>query len=316
MSNNVVTGGPAELVPSGYLHPAYAEALSEFGDPRLLPSSGGMVLQRHIPNFSTLDGMGCYPIFCCRNWSELHDDLEKLGDDLVSLVLVTDPFGDYDTTYLQSCFPDLVRSFKQHFVVDLTRPLDEFVDAHHRRNARRALGEMQIEKCDVSEEVLADWLRLYSNLIARHKITGISTFSRESFLKQLRVPGLTIFRAVKDSETLGMIWWYEHDNRAYYHLAAYSTAGYDLRASFALFRYSIEYFAKQETRWLNLGAGPGSTADATSGLARFKQGWSTGTRTAYFCGRVFDPEKYQELVRIKNPGPTSYFPAYRVGEFS
>jgi len=315
VSNNVVSGGSVELIPSGYLHPAYAEALSEFGKPRLLPSSGGVVLQRHIRNSSSLDGMGCYPIFSCHNWSKLHDDLEKLGNELISLALVTDPFGYYDTTYLQSCFPDLVKAFKEHYVVDLTRPVEEFVVEHNRRNARRALGEMQIERCDVSEELLADWLRLYSNLIARHKISGIATFSPQSFLRQLLVPGLTIFRAVRDAETLGMIWWYEHENRAYYHLAAYSAAGYDLRASFALFRYSIDYFAKQEMRWLSLGAGAGSTADATSGLARFKQGWSTGTRTAYFCGRVFDPEKYQELVRIRNPGATDYFPAYRVGEF-
>src|SRR6476659_10067518 len=60
VSHNVVSGGSVELIPSGYLHPAYAEALSEFGKPRLLPSSGGVVLQRHIRNSSSLDGMGCY----------------------------------------------------------------------------------------------------------------------------------------------------------------------------------------------------------------------------------------------------------------
>jgi len=38
--------------------------------------------------------------------------------------------------------------------------------------------------------------------------------------------------------------------------------------------------------------------------------------TAYFCGRVFDGEKYEEIVRAQHTPPTGYFPAYRAGEFS
>jgi hypothetical protein len=63
-----------------------------------------------------------------------------------------------------------------------------------------------------------------------------------------------------------------------------------------------------------LGAGAGTSA-ADSGLDRFKQGWSTDFRTAYFCGRIFDRKKYEEIVRLRNVPATSYFPAYRVGEF-
>jgi len=40
--------------------------------------------------------MGCYPIFACMDWSQLHIDLGHIGDDLVSLALVTDPFVEYD----------------------------------------------------------------------------------------------------------------------------------------------------------------------------------------------------------------------------
>ena len=97
---------------------------------------------------------------------------------------------------------------------------------------------------------------------------------------------------------------------------AYSAAGYELRASFALFGYSIEYFAQHGIEWLDLGAGAGIGTDAKSGLNRFKQGWSTDTRTAYFCGRIFDQERYQEIIKAMNVGPTNYFPAYRAGEFS
>src|SRR5829696_5348289 len=106
---------------TGYSHPAYAESLAEFGDPRELPQCGGYILQRQIPGFPYRDGMGCYPLFACRDWSQLLADLEDIGRELVSLALVTDPFGDCDTVYLRRCFRDVVILYKEHFVVDLTR---------------------------------------------------------------------------------------------------------------------------------------------------------------------------------------------------
>lgn len=301
---------------SGYSHFSYAEALAEFGHPRHLPKSEASILERPIPGTTYLDAMGCYPLFACRDWSQLKTDLDAIGDDLVCLSLVTDPFGEYDMDYLRECFPDVATIFKQHFVIDLSRSPETFVHSHHRRNARRALAEMHVEKCDNAQDFLEEWTTLYRALVARHGIKGILTFSRESFARQLAVPGMVAFRAVREDETLGMLLWYEQENRAYYHLGAYSAAGYDLRASFALFSYSTEYFAGQRLEWLSLGAGAGSGPEANSGLSRFKQGWSTGTRPVYFCGRIFNRVRYEEIVATQKAAPTSYFPAYRAGEFS
>ena len=267
---------------SGYAHADYAASLSEFGTPRFLPNCGAWILERAIPGSDGWDAMGCYPLFTCQDWSQLRTDLDTLGKDLVCISLVTDPFGEYELDYLRECFPDVTTSFKEHFVVDLSRPVDSFVHSHHRRNARRALAEMSVEKCANPEDFLEDWTTLYSNLVARHEIKGISTFSQKSFARQLRVPGILAFRAVRDSATVGMVLWYAQDNRAYYHLGAYSETGYDLRASFALFNHSLDYFALNGFKWLNLGAGAGAEPGVESGLSRFKQGWSTDRRTAYF----------------------------------
>lgn len=259
--------------------------------------------------------MGCYPLFVCQNWSLLKADLEKIEAGLVCLSLITDPFGEYDVSYLRQCFPDVTIPFKDHFVVDLSRALGTFVHPHHRRNARRALREVRVEECANPVNLLEDWTALYATLTERRNVTGIAAFSRESFARQLTVPGIVVFRAVYNETTVGMLLWYAHGNRAYYHLGAYSMRGYELRASFALFDYSIRYFAEHEFCWLNLGAGAGAVADAESGLGRFKQGWSTGTRTAYLCGRVFNQQTYDEIVRAQGKAPVKYFPAYRAGEF-
>jgi len=301
---------------TGYAHPAYAESLAEFGVPRLLPRSGGWILERRIEGFPDRDAAGCYPLFSCRDWSRLRSDLDDLSGELVSIALVADPFGEYDAARLEDCFGEVVVPFKQHFVVDLSRAPEEFVHAHHRRNARKALRELRVEECANPAEFLDDWVALYGVLVERHGIAGVAAFSRESFAGQLAVPGVAALRAVRDGETLGMLLWYVQGDAAYYHLGAYSDRGYDLGASFALFNYSIEYFAQHGPVWLCLGGAAGTETAGTSGLTRFKQGWSTGIRTTYFCGRIFDERKYCELVRAQDMPATKYFPAYRVGEFS
>lgn len=301
---------------NGYTHPGYAAALSEFGAPRHLPRSGGWVLERSISQTPYRDAMGCYPLFACQDWSQLHLDLEELQPELVSLALVADPFGEYDSEYLNKCFPDLVMPFKQHMIVDLSRPPETFVNAHHRRNARKALERLHVERCVDAGSFADEWTSLYANLIARHEIRGISSFSEASLKAQLAVPGLTMFRASAAGETVGMTLWYSDRGVAYYHLGAYSEVGYNLRASFGIFWRAIEYFASQGLQWLNLGAGAGLAATEQDGLGRFKQGWATDTRTAYFCGRVFDREKYTECLKAAQVETTTYFPAYRKGEFS
>ena len=127
---------------------------------------------------------------------------------------------------------------------------------------------------------------------------------------------MVCFRAFREQKTVGMILWYQQKEVAYYHLGAYTDEGYDLRASFAMFRKALEYFAAYGLRYVNLGAGAGLESGADDGLSRFKRGWSTSVRIAYLCGRVFDRQRYDQLVRTRGMGSTDYFPAYRKGEFN
>jgi hypothetical protein len=301
---------------TGYAHPTYAASFAEWGRPLFLAQSKGWLLMRNVPGSSAYDAMGCYPLFVCDDWAALPDDFDSWGEDIVCVSLVTDPFGDYTEQFLRSCFPDRAIAFKEHFVTDLRQDPQTFVHPHHRRNARRASNEMTVETCENPISLLPTWNALYTNLVQRHNISGMTAFSEKCFATQLSVPGIVAFRAIRDNETLGMLLWYRQANRAYYHLGAYSDKGYELRASFALFEHAIDYFASTDVEWLNLGAGAGRIADAQSGLSRFKAGWSTGARTAYFCGRVFDGARYQNLMRASNDTTSNYFPAYRAGEFA
>ena len=300
---------------TGYLHPAYAESLSEFGVPYELPRSRGWILKRQIPACTKQDAIGCYPLFDCQDWSKLGSDLDDLSDELVSLSLVTFPFGNFDPVVLKSYFPHVFFPFKEHFVTDLSRPRESFVHPHHRRNARRALRELDIEACEEPSMFLDDWITLYHALVNRHRIAGVATFSKESFQKQFSVPGIKVFRASRGGLTVGMLLWYLQGNVAIYHLGAHSDIGYELNASFGLFSRAIDFYKQKGIEWLHLGAAAGLETGRESGLGRFKSGWATGSRTAYFCGRIFDQEQYDKLTRANNTDDTTqYFPAYRIGE--
>jgi GNAT acetyltransferase-like protein len=237
-------------------------------------------------------------------------------DELVSVALVADPFGNHDPELLHACFPDRVTPFKAHLVTDLSRLPESFVASQHRRKARRALDLLTVEHCADPTRFVDEWNKLYANLIQRHGIRGLSAFSEASFKAQLAVPGISMFRAVHGDETVGMTLWFTDRGVAYYHLGAYSDVGYELEASFAIFWYVLDHFSNQNVQWLDLGAGAGISSDGDAdGLTRFKRGWATGTRSAYFCGRIFDPLKYDEAMHARRIARTDYFPAYRQGEF-
>lgn len=301
--------------PTGYLHPGYAASLAEFGTPRHLPESDGWIVERRIADGPDRDAMGPYPLFACRDWSKLHRDLDAIGDALVSLVLVTDPFGNFTIANLERSFPDRLIRFKDHFIADLSVPLDDFVHSH-RRNVRKALKAVSVERFEDPARLHREWCALYARLIARHSIRGISAFSSDAFLRQLEVPGLSMFCARHDGEVVGIALWYEQAGNAYYHLAAYSERGYELRASFAMFWRAFEYFAATGVRMLDLGAGAGADNLAEDGLTRFKRGWSTGTLPTYLGCRIFDSLRYKRLAEPQNALTSGYFPAYRAGEFA
>jgi hypothetical protein len=299
-----------------YLHFDYALSFEECFTPIRLEASKGLVLRRPIQGVELYDAMGCYPLFFCEDWSSLKIDIEKNDLDLISLTVVTDPFGEYDEADLNNCFNSLVAPFKEHYVTDLSQNPEDFINKHNRRYAKKSLKILSIEITNKPMELSEIWVEMYCNLINRHDIKGIAAFSEESLRRHLNVPGAVVIVARHEEEVVGIVIWYVQNNVAYYHLGAYSDNGYDLRASYAIFWNAIEYFKTTDVDWLNIGAGAGAKNDGNDGLSRFKSGWSTGTKTAYLCGHIFNYESYSSIAKMNNASDSDYFPAYRQGEFN
>ncbi len=307
---------PANGPMHGYSSAAYADSLAEFGEPRLLPASRAWVLERKIPGTEDRDAMGCYPLLTCQDWSALGADLDLLARDVVSLAAVPDPFAPLAVDDLRRHF-DVVAPFKPHYVYDLSVPIEKGTRRHHRYYGRKSLTTLTVETCTDLPAFLGEWGALYAVLIARHGLTGMKAFSSASFRRQFDVPGLVALRVTLDGVPVAGQLWFVQGDVAFSHLTAVSEEGYRMRATYGLYHYAINHFAERfagTVKWLDLGGGAGST-DGDDGLSEFKRGWSTGTRQAYFCGRVFDRARYDALVRERCEAPDSYFPAYRKGEF-
>jgi len=207
----------------------YAESLSEFGQPLHLPKCGGNLLVRRIPKTTLVDAMGGYPLFFCEDWAALSSDLEDLPEEIVSVSLVADPYGSYSVETLEACF-DVVNPFKEHYIVDLTKPLDVLGSKHHQRIARRALKDIQIEVCKDPENFVDDWDQLYQTLKKRYNIRGVRGFSRRAFAKQLSMSEVTVLQAFYRNKIVGAQLYYVQDDVAYCHLGAVSDTGYEVGA--------------------------------------------------------------------------------------
>jgi hypothetical protein len=295
---------------TGYRSPEYAAALSHIGRPVFLPGCDAWLLEREIASSGLRDAVGCYPLFQCSRWNELDRDLTELSNKIVSVSMVVDPFGDPPTD-LTAFFPDVCRPFKEHFGVDFSRDWRRSISHHHRRNTRSAARAVEVEHCAKPGTWLETWIDLYQQLVVRHAISEPARFSRESFERQLCVPGIVAFRAVCGSRTVAMSLWYRDCDVAYYHLGACDRTGYELSATFALFDVALGHFAATGTRWAQLGGAAGWQAATDAGLARFKAGWANERRTAWFCGRVLDRLSYRHLDAGRKPAQCDFFPRYR-----
>lgn len=280
----------------------------------MLANSGGQILVRQIPRLDDFDAIGCYPIFSCTDWSKLSLDLETIKNELVTLALVSDCFGNYTKSSLQEHF-DVVIPFKNHYVVRSNIPLNKIISRHHRYYARKSLRTVSVKLCPEPELFLDEWVELYQNLIERHQLVGLKAFSTFSFTRQFQVPGIVMFRVLYRDTPVGAQIWYTQQDIAYSHLTVMNPLGYKLRASYALYMTAIEYFFDR-VKWIDLGAGAGIKADINDGLSIFKRGWANQTQTTFFCGRIFKPERYSQLIQTKPAGYKQYFPAYRFGEFT
>lgn len=303
-----------DLPLSGYQSAHYAATLSWLGSPQHLTKSGGYVLIRSIPSTEFSDAIGCYPFFSCQHWRHLREDIANQLQHVVSVTIVTDPFGEDSHAELAGCF-DFVVPFKRHAIVhlgDMERP----PSAHHQRRLVAARKQVVVTREEHPVAIAKVWVQLYAHLSARHKMSALAAFPPHALEKQLAVPGIRVFRGNLGEQTACVTLWYVQGDVAYYHLGASSADGYRASASYAVFDAAFAALAQEGVRMVDLGAGPDNatrptTESLVSGLERFKMGWASETRDVFLCGRIVQRNVYDELTQGRGRAKRAYFPSYR-----
>lgn len=310
--DKLTDGVPMSSGLQGLASEAYARALDQDAVPIYLPRSGAWILSRSVPGTDYRDALGGYPFLMCSDWSGLEDDLRGV-DGLVSIVAVPDPFGNYDLDLLHRCFPDRTVFFKDHHVADLHRSWETFVSRHHKQYAAKAARRVTVEMCEDPVRVVDEWVELYALAVQRFKLTGMRAPSRQSFERQLAVPGAAMSIARVGGRAVAAHLQFTTGDVAYAHLAASSEQGRNLGADYALYMEEIRFYTGR-VRWIDWG-GDAGISPTQGALSSFKAGWSTSTRPVYLCGRVLDRRRYAELSGAVETPVGDYFPAYRAGEF-
>lgn len=298
---------------SGYQHADYAHSFKKYGTPRELTHSKGWVIERTIPNTPYYDAMGCYPLFQCQHWECLPDDLQALGNgELVSLVMVSEPMLDNSMQHIFKHF-DIAQPFRAHYFIDLERPLEQSMARRHRRYVGKASKVLDIDIPEQPLTYLDEWCGLYQLMMQRHNCNDIRAFSRESFRQLLSMPGVILFRALKNNQVVGAQIMVLSGEVGYFHLVGFTEEGYKNSVSYFLTWQAMVYF-QGRCRFLNQGGG--KSLEGNDGLSIFKQGWSTEQRMTYLLGAVLNPTIYTQLSSDDRLKQSNYFPRYRTGEYS
>lgn len=297
----------------GYRSSEYAECFSQHGQVIELSTSGAWVLERPIPHSSNFDATGLYPLMVPIDGASLPGDLEDFKERWVSLVAVSDPFDSTLQTAFKACSGTHTH-FKDHYVTDLSQPVESYVAAKRLRQASRAedFFHITVERDEVSDRSIEDCWKLYDATMERVEATGLRRFSAAAFRRMLRVPGVVCFVARDESGAIAMQVDYHDGDFVYAHLAASNDVGRRLGAAAAINIHQIRHYDGL-ARWIDSGSAPGSAETPTHGLARFKKAFSNRVEPVYLCKAVFDARAYEQLSEGFS---SSYFPAYREGELN
>ena len=249
----------------------------------------------------------------CRNPSYLQTDLIRLGSALVSVVAVLDPLDGQESAMYLDAFPDLLRPFKQHYLVNLDGDFVGVRPGKHRRNVKQARKKVRVEIASRPSEHHAEWVALYRQLIAYRNATSSSAdFTEAGLQAQLDLPGMRYYRAMVEDTCVAASLWLDRGDHTVYHLSASNETGHRLMASYALVDAALEDAAMRGLGFANLGGAAGLEDDESDGLAQFKLGWSNERATALIGGKILDHAAYEEICGPTETG-SAFFPAYRSG---
>lgn len=292
----------------GYKNKGYASSFTEQGEAVYLNNCDGWLIKRPIANTSYFDLIGPYPLFFCKDLLSINKDiLDLYHKKIVSLVFVNDQVEPLSLKKTKEQFT-LFKPFKVHYVANLDKPWELFVRRNMRRYANKAFKNFHISLVENNSLFLESLWNFYIENISKKKFTINNLLTKTNLMNQLKLPGVTLFKAESKNKVHGIACYIEVDSRVYGHIIGCSEQGYANYVTYGLYGAALSYYQKRMES-IDFGGNAGLSNDSSCGLALFKSGWCNQKKMTYLCGKITNKELYSQLTaNIKN---SSYFPAYR-----
>lgn len=160
-------------------------------------------------------------------------------------------------------------------------------------------------------EIYNRFREIYNSTMDKDEAEGYYYFGEEFYQSVLNdLPrNAQVFYAEKDGEVIAASIMLMANGKMNYHLSG-SRSEYATLAPTNLLLYEAALWGCMNgCRTLYLGGGVGSEADS---LFKFKRAFYKGELNHFFIGKkIYDLEKYKELVNLRETMESSYFPLYR-----
>ena len=272
---------------TGYRHAAYAQSLVEFGTPRSLTRCGGWILEREIANAGARDGMGCYPLFACRDWGALGAGprRSRLLPGLASPSSRI-PSVSESPTRLRECVSGSRPPLQAAFHLRSDRPLKSAVSPQSplqsrtgptlRRRSTSASRHMHGRRPGTIC-IMRSCGGMASGVVALFPLRhwpASSRFPAWSCSAPSMATRWSAWRSGMCRTRSPTITWRHRTTWATRFARRTACSGAHSSSS-----------KRPALTAVDLGAAAGRQ-DVADGLSRFKRGWATGQRTAYLCGRI------------------------------
>lgn len=302
----------------GYNSLLYAKSFEGVG--KLISSKHGDIslLERDIPGTNEKDLISLYPLNTSpegfyTSSEGFYDDLRD--KDHVSATLILSPLFDlpYGVSDLKERDWDIIKDYKEHYIVDLSKPI--WMASDHWDKVRTfAKTGYEVSMRVLYPHNVVDYARrfhkLYQTLVKKRGIEGVTNFSEQSIIRQFQVPGLLVFEVLDErGDPMAIRTFYlDGQDNCYFHLGAASHKAFAKAPghSQAIHYEAITYLKQLGLSKLVLGSIPDVGGE---GLRSFKQGFSNmETKTNLIVMKVLNQDIYDKLVSSRN---TEYVPPYR-----
>ncbi len=272
-----------------------------------LPRSGLKVIQRRIRG-QYYDLLGVYPFVHEVDVALLELDLQELSSDVVSLVMVADPFCSpqmlENTTHWE-----VSRPFKRQSMLNLQTDDAPPWSKNLRRDIRIGTASNDLSWAKPGADSARTFWNLYQRIVEKHQVDGIARLSEKSIEQQLSCQGASMLIATDSKQVSGAAIIFRVGDWANLHLMAVHPGAMKSCAGAALLAQTIEQLRAEGSRLFNLGGSAGLQDAANDGLWKFKKRWGDCTGETALLGKVLNPSAYQTLCSGRQRRP--FFPAYR-----